>query len=99
MIDADWDQRELCADGSCVGVIGKDGTCKVCGRVASGWGSERERGLLNEEEIAPVVEQHRVLAEPAAPDDFDDRQLCSDGGCIGVIGASGRCNVCGKPPA
>ena len=29
----EWDQRQLCPDGSCVGVIGDDGTCKVCGRL------------------------------------------------------------------
>ena len=29
--------------------------------------------------------------------DFDNRKLCSDGTCIGVIGADGRCKECGKP--
>ena len=29
--------------------------------------------------------------------DFDSRKLCSDGTCIGVIGADGRCKECGKP--
>jgi len=32
----EWDQRELCPDGGCVGVIGDGGTCSVCGRVAPG---------------------------------------------------------------
>ena len=31
------------------------------------------------------------------PVDFDSRKLCSDGTCIGVIGADGRCRECGKP--
>jgi hypothetical protein len=32
---SDFDpNRRLCADGSCVGVIGANGTCTVCGRVA-----------------------------------------------------------------
>jgi hypothetical protein len=30
-------------------------------------------------------------------DSFDNRVLCSDGNCIGVIGADGRCKECGKP--
>ena len=32
--DAPFDptSRKLCPDGSCVGVIGPDGICKVCGR-------------------------------------------------------------------
>ncbi len=33
-----WDQRMLCPDGGCIGVIGLDGTCKVCGRVIPDWG-------------------------------------------------------------
>ena len=27
---------------------------------------------------------------------FEDRVLRSDGNCIGVIGADGKCKVCGK---
>lgn len=29
-------------------------------------------------------------------DEFDARQLCPDGNCTGLIGADGRCKVCGK---
>ena len=31
---ADWQQRELCSNGACIGVIGDDGTCKTCGTAA-----------------------------------------------------------------
>ncbi len=95
---ADWDQRELCPDGGCVGVIGPDGTCKVCGRAAPGWGSERQRGMRDEqdEEVVKQVEKAKTLAEPTGPDDFEERQLCRDGSCIGVIGDDGRCKVCGS---
>jgi hypothetical protein len=27
--------------------------------------------------------------------DLDDRRLCPDGACIGLLGADGRCKVCG----
>jgi len=30
-VPADLADRELCADGACVGIIGPDGRCKVCG--------------------------------------------------------------------
>jgi hypothetical protein len=43
---SEWDQRQLCPDGACIGVIGDDGLCKVCGRVAPNWGDERNRGLV-----------------------------------------------------
>ena len=98
-MDPDWDLRTLCPDGGCVGVIGKDGTCKVCGRVAPGWGSERERGLRTEEEVEPELEAAKVLAEPEGPADFDDRKLCPDGACVGLINADGRCSVCGRNDA
>jgi hypothetical protein len=50
MAVGEWDQRQLCPDGRCVGVIGPDGTCKVCGRVAQNWGDERKRGLIEPED-------------------------------------------------
>jgi hypothetical protein len=34
---ADFDpQRRLCSDGSCIGVIGGDNRCSVCGKPAEG---------------------------------------------------------------
>jgi hypothetical protein len=30
-------------------------------------------------------------------EDWDKRVLCSDGSCIGTIGADGKCRECGKP--
>jgi hypothetical protein len=27
-----WTERKLCPDGACVGVIGDDNKCRVCGR-------------------------------------------------------------------
>ena len=30
--DAGWENRRLCVDESCIGVIGPDGRCKECGR-------------------------------------------------------------------
>ena len=44
----EWDQRAVCPDGACIGVIGPDGLCKVCGRVAPNWGDERNRGLVED---------------------------------------------------
>jgi len=41
------------------------------------------------------------LLKPAEVEenDFDNRVLCSDGACIGVINEQGVCKVCGKPYA
>jgi len=29
----DWENRTLCSDESCIGVIGPGGRCKECGKV------------------------------------------------------------------
>src|SRR5579883_1949635 len=33
---AGWTERELCPDGTCLGVIGPDGRCKICGKSGNG---------------------------------------------------------------
>jgi hypothetical protein len=136
MAVGEWDQRQLCPDGGCVGVIGPDGTCKACGRAAPNWGDERNRGLIDppdedEQDDDDLVDAE--LAADGADDDDDDaydddgadgdddgdddgdpdatgglsappgewgeRRLCADGSCVGVLGAGGRCKVCGRTPA
>lgn len=102
---SEWDRRLLCPDGSCIGVIGPDGRCKVCGRAAPNWGEERKRGLAEEEADDEPAEQEAEPADEIAPSapaalgaatEWTKRQLCGDGGCIGVIGADRRCKVCGR---
>lgn len=122
----EWQQRQLCPDGGCIGVIGTDGTCKVCGRAAPNWGDERNRGLVDEphEEESSALpaeddldddegddgdedhddEDHDEAAdaEPAAAaggEEWEERTLCPDETCIGVIGEGGTCKVCGKRAA
>ena len=34
--DIEWGNRTLCSDESCIGVIGPDGRCKVCGKPFEG---------------------------------------------------------------
>jgi hypothetical protein len=107
MAISDWDHRQLCPDGACVGVIGPDGTCKTCGRVAPDWGDERRRGLVatddggkdgeeakdggEEDEISPSAPA--LIGEAAV---WHRRQLCPDGACVGLLGPDGTCKVCGK---
>jgi len=41
MSDGKFDShRRLCPDGACIGVIGDDGRCRVCGRSATGGGGD-----------------------------------------------------------
>ncbi|HVZ71201.1 MAG TPA: hypothetical protein VHJ20_02400 [Polyangia bacterium] len=81
-------KRRLCADGACVGLIGDDGKCNVCGRT-------EEQAAAGE---APIVTDDLLAAEGGATDGGFDakRRLCDDGSCVGVIGEDGTCRVCGR---
>ena len=108
--DNDWDRRILCNDGNCIGVVGPDGRCKVCGLAYEGElptpaedvaeAADESNDVLSEastagEQISDTEDPAAEVEEDAA-DDWEDRTLCIDGSCIGVIGPDGRCKVCGK---
>ena len=106
MSEIDWDHRELCPDGACTGIVGPDGVCKVCGKAVPNWGDERMRGLQNEpddddDEDADDDEHEgdEAVENVDQPADWNERKLCDDGACVGVIGADGKCTVCGKQSA
>jgi hypothetical protein len=42
-------------------------------------------------------EEYREKPEYKEWASLEDRLLCSDGCCIGLIGPEGKCEVCGKP--
>jgi len=101
--DIDWENRILCSDESCIGVIGPDGRCKECGKPYAG---ELPFASSPASETADPPEAAASTA-PAEKDDpesdavpdkeWENRTLCSDESCIGVIGPDGRCKECGKP--
>jgi hypothetical protein len=83
--DAPFDpaSRKLCPDGACVGVMGPDGVCRVCGRTEA----QAAAG-----EAAPALD-----AGGGDGGGFDsNRRLCDDGSCVGVVGDDGVCRVCGR---
>jgi hypothetical protein len=90
--DLDFDSRRLCSDDACIGVLDDAGVCKECGKR----GGEAVTPSAVKAADPPPARSIDVVAEESA-DDSDDRELCSDGGCIGLIGPNGRCKVCGTP--
>ena len=96
----DLDSRILCSDGACIGVIGPNGKCKECGKPMA----EQDAPLLEaalakageEDEPEPDDDWPEEEEDDAPPDDLEDRELCADGNCIGLIGPNGRCKVCGR---
>jgi hypothetical protein len=86
--DAPFDptSRKLCPDGACVGVIGADGVCPVCGRTEAQAASGE-----------PAAGGASPDLEADAGGGFDTtRRLCDDGSCVGVVGDDGVCRVCGR---
>jgi hypothetical protein len=88
----DFDEgRQLCPDGNCLGVV-VDGKCNVCGLPA---GVEPPAGSPS----ASMVAEGGHVDELQAEAFDDDRQLCPDGACTGVIGPDGKCKECGRSAA
>jgi hypothetical protein len=90
----DWENRVLCSDESCIGVIGPDGRCKECSKPS------KESPVGEKEAAQSDNTPQKDLDERPAPqfnDDWENRTLCSDESCIGVIGPDGRCKECSKP--
>jgi len=76
--------RQLCPDGSCVGVLGPDGLCSVCAR-PEGAGAQ------------DTADEAYLPAETGCSGGFDPaRRLCDDGSCVGLVGADGLCGTCGR---
>ncbi len=112
----DPNERELCPDGACTGLIGVDGKCKVCGQAgaAAAGGRSVSRQSAIDETLPPEgaagvggdetagdreagASDHEDAGDGHDPD--DDRELCSDGACTGLIGSDGKCKVCGRSAA
>jgi hypothetical protein len=80
-------KRRLCPDGSCVGIMGADGRCSVCGHAKGAPAEPNEAGAADSSSQAP---------DPM-PSGFDPgRRLCDDGSCVGIVGADGVCGACGQ---
>ncbi len=109
----DWENRKLCSDPACIGVIGPDGRCKECGKPYQGDPFEDTpldpSGAASDDTLSEGTDFETESAddygdaeyddeeETVSDSDWKDRKLCSDPACIGVIGTDGRCKECGKP--
>ena len=99
------DERRLCPDGTCVGLIGGDGRCRVCGLRAD---ASTPGDRSTDELLAGAGAEGDEAGTTGAPSEWSgptesdgsfrtDRRLCDDGSCVGVVdAASGVCPVCGR---
>ena len=94
--EEDWENRVLCSDESCIGVVGPDGRCKECGKAPEESQTEESDETQTGSELDDDVEATEPTQTESADVDWENRTLCSDESCIGVIGPDGRCKECGK---
>jgi hypothetical protein len=94
--------RVLCGDDACVGTIGRDRRCKVCGRPYDG-AEPVDEGASPAASKADGGEPSIAETDPPAHDrpdgataTADERTCCPDDACIGIIGPNGACGICGK---
>lgn len=100
-MSGEWEQRTLCPDESCLGVLGTDGCCRLCGlrgdlslppghvvRIAG-------TDLADPAPDAQAAPSQRSTSDEHDRDDFDARALCERDDCIGVLDVDGVCKVCG----
>ena len=90
--DPEWENRVLCPDGNCIGVISPDGRCKECGMP----GGEQPEITQARDDASGVSSQGKEADHESDDPDWQNRRLCPDGNCIGVIGPDGRCRECGR---
>ena len=100
-------QRRLCPDGSCIGLLGADGHCRVCGRASDGSAAVSPVPAMDDDHSDDArhdADDSLAAGDAASSTDAGvgagfrpDRRLCDDGSCVGVIGAGDVCSVCGRP--
>lgn len=101
-----FEDRVLCDDGMCTGVVSRDGRCGTCGRLHH---VDRAIEAPHDDEAAHDEAAHdetpRSEASPrdedrheeAPREDDDAREPCDDGLCTGVLNARRVCGTCGRP--
>ncbi len=95
------EDRVLCSDEACIGLVGTDGKCKECGLRYDG--ADPLPGTPSDDLSKPAAESESSEDDStpeSCPDtgcDPDERVCCIDESCIGIIGAGGKCGTCGKP--
>ena len=107
----DLAERVLCSDDTCIGLVGPDGKCKVCGTPYTGEEpvpSPTSGVVSTEDSISEETQDREDVSSVTDTDDTDvedidteetdtdDRICCPDDTCIGIIGEDGRCGTCGK---
>lgn len=85
----DPEQRILCTQDTCLGVIDETGLCPICNNKAK---APTEATAASTE---PSVQPTLLMTPDESLGDFTERRLCKNDHCLGVIGPTGCCTECG----
>jgi hypothetical protein len=93
--------RVLCGDDACIGTIGPDRRCKLCGRpyegdAEVGTGAPESGADTGVEAAQPEADASSEETATAGAQPEGERTCCPDDACVGIIGPDGVCGVCGK---
>jgi len=94
--------RVLCGDDSCIGTVGPDKRCKVCGKPYEGGAEVVSGATVHVPDDAEKEQPAGASDEPAVDRPADttaapgERMCCPDDACVGIIGPNGACGICGK---
>jgi len=108
----DPESRRLCCDPACLGVIRDDGRCSECGRIGEGeephpTSFPDDLGETAQSEAATDTDEtgdyedsdsddSGAATTPHEAGSIEDRRLCVDPSCIGILDTEGRCSECGR---
>ncbi len=106
-----FEERVLCDDGMCTGVVARDGRCGTCGRLhelapnddahvlGAAHDAATNDAATNDEATNDGAANDEAALPEATNDETDDdaREPCDDGLCTGVLNAERVCGTCGRP--
>jgi hypothetical protein len=109
MTDESLDDRVPCSDDMCVGIIGENGRCGICGKPGTPpprLHPEHPHDDLHQTSTAPAPpSEAEEPGEDAEDDDEDEdeettgddeRVPCLDDMCVGILSTERKCGTCGK---
>lgn len=94
-IDFNPEERILCPNENCIGLLAETGICTICQQSFS-TDQVIHKNKVSEEVVFGINEpfpsqETKTLVDTSS---LEERQLCNDENCIGLV-ENKRCKVCG----
>ena len=90
------EDRILCSDDACIGLIGADGLCGECGRPDVDGGAPSPNGSSPFDHVEAARDSSEAAPLDSSPSSDEERVPCLDGTCIGILDGDGVCGTCGQ---